>query len=115
MKRSNKWKHKQFTKADLGMYLEAIKTKAAQDNKECNEHIQQVTDQNAMLMVLVQEQQKKIKELWNKVNIYWEQWTKGNRNQKPTVEQHDNPETPKSNGAHTAKKGECTEVKFAFP
>ena len=47
-----------FTEADFNTYLNAIETKSTQENKEHNEHIQQVTEQNATLLALVQEQQK---------------------------------------------------------
>ena len=52
-----------ITKAKLSMYPKAIKMKTTQENKECNEHIQQVMEQNATLINLVQYQQKKIEEL----------------------------------------------------
>ena len=49
--------------ADLNMYFAEMEAKSAQENKEHNKHIQQVMDQIATLQTLVQEQQKKIKEL----------------------------------------------------
>ena len=38
------------------MYLETMDAKAVQDKKGQNEHIQQVTEQNATLLSLVQKQ-----------------------------------------------------------
>ena len=45
------------------MYLEATEAKAELERKKHEEHIQQVTNQNAMLVTIVQEQQKKFEEL----------------------------------------------------
>ena len=44
-----------FTEADLVMYLEVIEMKTMQENMEWDEHIQQVMEQNATLMNLVQD------------------------------------------------------------
>ena len=52
-----------ITEEDLHMYLAAIKVKTEEDTKEHDEHIKQVTEKNAALLALVQEQQKKIKNL----------------------------------------------------
>ena len=45
------------------MYIKATEGKTEQEQKEQQEYIQQVTNQNAMLVRMVQEQQKKIEEL----------------------------------------------------
>ena len=42
-----------IAEADLQMYLIAIKAKAQQDMKECDEYINQVTYQNTSLLALV--------------------------------------------------------------
>ena len=47
---------------EWNFYIEAMEAPAQQDKKEKNEHMQEVTQQNA-LMTLVQAQQQKIKEL----------------------------------------------------
>ena len=46
--------------ADLHIYLAAIDTTTEQETKEHDEHIKQVTEQNAILLSLVQDEQKKI-------------------------------------------------------
>ena len=48
---------------DWDLYLEAMDAKATQGRKEQEEHIQHVTQQNATLITMVQEQQKNIEEL----------------------------------------------------
>ena len=45
------------------MYLKAMEANAEQEIKEQQEHIHQVISQNALLVTMVQEQQKKIEEL----------------------------------------------------
>ena len=46
--------------ADWNLYLEALEAELTQDKKEQEEHIQQVIQQNATLITMVQEQQKKL-------------------------------------------------------
>ena len=43
------------TTKEWKMYIEAMEVKAEQERKEQQEHIQQVTNQNAMLVTMVQE------------------------------------------------------------
>ena len=49
--------------ANWNLYLKVMEAKATQDKKEQEEHIQEVAQQNATLITVVQEQQKKIEEL----------------------------------------------------
>ena len=49
--------------ADWSLYLKAMEGKVTQGKKEQEEHIQQVTQKNATLIRMIQEQQKKIEEL----------------------------------------------------
>ena len=48
---------------EWNLCLDTMKAKATQEQKEQQEHIQQVTHQNATLVAMIQEQQKKIKQL----------------------------------------------------
>ena len=63
----------------------------------------QVTDQNATLLALVQEQQKKIKEIMKQSKNLMEAMTK-KRNQDQWEAQQNQPERLKSSGVNTAKK-----------
>ena len=52
-----------IAEAYLHMYLVAMEAKMEQDPKEHDEHIKQFTEQNVILLELVQEQQKKIEDI----------------------------------------------------
>ena len=48
---------------EWNIYLNITEAKATKEQKEQQEHIQQVTNQNATLVTMIQEPQKKLKEL----------------------------------------------------
>ena len=48
------------------LYLEEMEAKAPQDEKEQEKHIKLVSQQNATLITMIQDQQKKTKELMTK-------------------------------------------------
>ena len=93
-----------ITEANLNMYLAAIDTKSAQENKEHKEHIQQVTEQNAILLALVQEQQKKIKGLMKQSKNLIKAMNKDKPATGPSGSTRNLQEKPKNGGAHTAKR-----------
>ena len=65
-----------IAEVDLQRYLAAMETKTEQYTKEHNKNIEQVTDQNATLLSLVQEHQKKIEDLILQSKILMEAMTK---------------------------------------
>ena len=64
------------------LYLKAMEAKAMQDKQEQQEHIHQVTQQNAVLMTFVQEQQMKIEELLSQSKTLMKTMTRA----KPNIE-----------------------------
>ena len=71
------------------MYLKAIKAKAEQERKEQQEHIQQVTHQNAMLVTMVQEQQKKIEELMSTSKTLLDKMTRVESKDNQSIKRND--------------------------
>ena len=64
-----------FTTQEWNMYLKAMEEKAEQEIKEQQENIQQVTQQNAMLVTMMQEHQKKIEKLMSTIKALLDKMT----------------------------------------
>ena len=88
--------------------------KAAQEHKEHSKHIQQVMDHNATLLALIQEQQKKIKELMKQSKNLIEAMTKEKQAPGPTGSTIKLAREAKNDGVNNAKKWYTTTATIIF-
>ena len=93
------------TTQEWSMYLKAMEVKAKQQRKEQHEHIQQITNQNAMLVTMVQEQQKKIEELMSTSKTLLDKMTGAGSKDNQCNERND------GNGPQDKKKKWCKNCK----
>ena len=59
------------TTEEWKMFINNMEVNAEQEQKEQQEHIQQVTNQNSMLVNMVQEQQKRLRSSFQPVKHSW--------------------------------------------